>query len=155
MIMVIMSKLSSLRLFIGVVLLVGCASTQEPSPHRVGSSFGGPVWRGPLNPITSTASATAVVFDTTVTPIVPLPERLVVTCRFDQGVTILYQIQRIGSSTWRTMNGVGDVVPANTDAIYDYLIQGPSSRIEVVNGGTGPSTPEFNVAPVYDRPLAM
>ena len=82
-----------------------------------------------------------MAFDTTVTPVVPLPERLAVTCRFDQAVTILYQVQRIGDVTWRTMNGVGDAVPANTDAFLDYLIQGANSRIEVVNGGTGPSAP--------------
>jgi len=145
-------------LFALILGVLGCDPTAAPPPaHKVGSSFGGPVWRVPLNAIPSTASATTIVFDTTVTPVVPPPERLAVSCRFDQAVTLLYQIQRLGSVTWRTMNGTGagDAVPANTDAFYDYLVQGPNSRLEVVNGGTGPSTPELNVGPVYDRPLAQ
>jgi hypothetical protein len=143
-----------IKIVLCLFLFVGCATTQPAGPHKVGSSFGGPLFRAALNPVTGN-NATIIVFDSTVTPIIPAPERLLVTCRFDQAVTILYQVQRYGSSTWRTTNGSGDSAAANTDTFLDYLVLGPFSRIEVVTGSTGPSVAEINIGPVYDRPLAM
>lgn len=144
-------------LLLTVCILGACAPAEAPAPHRVGSSFGGPVFRVPLNAIPSTNGATTIVFDSTVTPIVPMPEKFVVSARFDQTVTVLYQIQRSGSATWRTVNGggAGDVYTAGNDFTVDYLVQGPNNRFEVVNGTPGPSTPEFNIAAIYDRGLAM
>ena len=143
-------------LFLSLFLGACVANPPKPEPGRVGSSFGGPVFRAPLNVVTGN-SATITVFDSTVVPVFPLPERLVVSCRFDQNVTVLYEVQRLGSVTWRTVNGggAGDVVTANQDTLFDYLVQGPNSRLQVVTGGTGPTTSEINIAPVYDRALAL
>lgn len=145
-------------LFLCALIVTGCAvrSGENPAePHKVGSSFGGPLFRAPLNPVTGN-NATIIIFDSTVTPIIPAPERYLVSCRFDQPVTILYQVQRFGSATWRTANGSGDAVAANTDTFLDYLVLGPFNRIEVVTQTTGPTTTvEINIAPIYDRPLAM
>ena len=141
-------------LLLVLALTLSCVTPTGSSPGRVGSTVGGPVFRAPLNPVTGN-NATVTVFDTTVAPVFPLPERLAVTCRFDQAVTILYQVERLGSSTWRTVNGSGDAVTANTDFFIDYLVQGPNNRIQVVTGSTGPTVAEINVAPIYDRPLAL
>jgi hypothetical protein len=144
-----------------LLLTLGCTAPpkpvpEAPTPGRVGSTIGGPIFRAPLNPVTGN-NATIIVLDTTNVPIFPKPERLVVSCRFDQQVTILYQVQRLGSVTWRTVNGngTGDVVSANTDTFIDYLVLGPNNRIEVVTGSTGPTVAEINIGPVYDRPLAF
>lgn len=145
------------KVLLCLFVLVGCTAhngTAPQEPHKVGSSFGGPMFRAALNPVTGN-SATIIVFDSTVTPIIPAPERLLVSCHFDQAVTVLYQVQRFGSSTWRTTNGSGDSAPANTETFLDYLVLGPYSRIEVVTGSTGPTVAEINIAPIYDRPLAM
>lgn len=84
-------------------------------------------------------------------------QHILVSCRFDQAVTVLYQIKRTGSSSWRTMNngGAGDVVGANTDFVRDYAILGPDSKVVIVTGATGPSTGELDVGLIFERPLGL
>lgn len=140
----------------------GCAHS-DPAPvahHKRGAltTSAGSVasWGPPLATVTGN-NATVTVFDTTASSVYRNVERVTISCFFDQAVTVLYQVRHAGSSTWRTMNGngAGDAVTASTGTVIDYLILGYDSRIQVVTGGTGPSTSELDIGLVYARPLAI
>lgn len=150
-----MLPMGKLALFL--VLMFGCIEpAQAPVPeHRVGATtqqFTTCV--PPLNPVTGN-SATIVVYDTTAQQGFK-SDRVMVSCRYDQAVTILFQGKRFDSSTWRTLNGSGDAVTANTDTLKDYLVQTANSRVEIVTGGTGPTTTvETDICLPYERSLGQ
>jgi hypothetical protein len=151
---------------IGILLLAvaalacgSCATTDGAAPaggHRRASIASANQWRGPLNAVTGN-NATIIVWDGTGMVASQPIERVMVSCYFDQAVTILFQVRHIGSATWRTINGSGsgDAVSASTPTVIDYLLLGSDNRIEVVTGGTGPTVSEVDVGLVFERPVAM
>lgn len=153
---------SSLRVLVfavaAIVGVAGCCGTSPPPRPRVGSTLEPSRWLLPLNTVTGN-NATVIIFDTTNAGQNPGPsvDRIVISCYFDQAVTLQYQVRHRGSSTWRTVNGngSGDTVSASTQTAIDFLILGYDSRVQVVTGGTGPSTAEVDIGLVYVRPLGM
>ncbi|HVZ88098.1 MAG TPA: hypothetical protein VHG72_14090 [Polyangia bacterium] len=148
-----MKRLLPLLAFV-IALSAGCTTTgQHLAPVGIGGSGIPNQWIAPANPVTGN-SATIVVFDSTATP--THADRIVVSCFFNQGVTVLYQVQHAGSATWRTTNGSGsgDTVTASTQTYLDYPIQGANTRVEVVTGSTGPTTSEVDIGLMYERTKA-
>lgn len=139
------------------LFIAGCGTMTSPAHHApvgIGGSGIPNQWLPPANPVTGN-SATIVVFDSTVTP--THADRVVVSCFFNQAVTVLYQVQHAGSATWRTTNGSGgsgDSVTASTQTYLDYQIQGANTRVEVVTGSTGPTTSEVDIGLMYERAKA-
>lgn len=145
-----------------LVLLTACAASNSPppTPGRVGSGIQqSTTCVPPLNPVT-VPDAGIVVYDTTVQQGFK-SDRVTVSCRYDQPVTILFQGKRFGSSTWRTLNGAGgapagESVSANTDTFKDYLVQTSNSRVKIVTGSTAPSTTvETDICLPFERSLGQ
>ena len=143
---------------IGLLLLalfaISCSEPAAPVERPVGIGGGGipNQWLAPLNPILAGDAgigATAIVFDTTVTP--SHADRIVVSGFLNQAVTVLYRVKHNGSSTWRTVNGVGDAILANAQTAWEYLVQGANSQVEIVAGGTAPTTAEVDIGVIYER----
>ena len=133
------------------LLAISCAEPAPPAHPVVGIGGGGipNQWLGPLNPVTGN-SATIVVFDTTATP--SHADRLMVSGFFNQAVTILYQVEHVGSVTWRTANGAGDAITARTHRPHGNMwCTGANSRVEIVTGSTGPTTSEVDIGVMYER----
>lgn len=170
------------------LFIVGCGDNlspagRAPGPQFVGASLGDTdqviKWVPAANlPTLTVASSTVILLDTsggdTVRQRWTTAHRFLVSMRCDQPTTLLYQIKRTASSTWRTMNGyasgsgctsgcagggspgsgLGDTVPANCDAACDYLVLGPDSRLQVVTT-TAPSTCEVDVGYYPRREAGM
>src|SRR5450631_3261384 len=132
-----------LPIFALLTLLVGgCASVPTTPPdHRVvGATATDVEWLpGSSIPAITGNNATIVLFSMTngravVTPgITTTVNRVAVSVRCDQPITLLYQVNRSsGGGTFRTMdgNGSGTSLLANVDSVIDYLVLGPNSRIE-------------------------
>lgn len=130
-------------------------SPPEPAKHRMGADFSPNVYWLPNVTAVAGNNATITVFDSTLG--YPNVQRVMVSGYYDQAVTVLYRIKNSGSSTWRTANGSGsgDAVTASTVFVTDYFMLGPSNQIQVVTGGTGPTTSETSVGLVYERTLGM
>jgi hypothetical protein len=112
------------------------------------------VWAPPLAAVTGN-NATITVYDTTAGSAgYGQPQRLVVSSFFDQVVTVLVRVKHAGSSSWRTVNGSGDATTASTVFVKDYMVEAPNVQIQVVTGGTGPTTSEIDVGVVPVRGLA-
>jgi hypothetical protein len=156
-------------LAIAMLALLGCATTPTtPTPppgHRVGATSGDVEWlpASSIPAITGT-NATVILWSmangraATTPGLTTTVNRIGVSIRVDQPVTILYQVSRSsGGGTWRTMNnnGNGDSVLANTDTFIDYLIMGPASRLEIVTGSPGPSAVELDLGLFVDRQPAI
>jgi hypothetical protein len=153
----------SLMLAVSAALAVGSGCTEKPEPaRRLGAVTSSNIqWLTSIPTITGN-NATIKLFDTTggsnsnrkgFTHV----QRILGSLRCDQAITLLYQVLRTGSTTWRTMNGSGsgDAITASTDTAIDYLVLGPDSRLEAVTGGTGPSSCEVDVGLYTDRTPGM
>lgn len=124
------------------------------------------------------ASTDYIVYDTTqggtVRQRANYVDRIPVSVRCNQAVTLKYQTLATSSSTWRTRNGysgaapsgscvettglgsgLGFTVPASTDVYCDFLVQGPDSRIVVTTGGTPPTSCEVDVRLNFTPDLSM
>jgi hypothetical protein len=156
---------SAILATLAILAFAGCATAPTaptaPPGHRVGATSGDVEWlpASSIPAITGT-SATIVLFSMTNGRAVTTPgltttvNRVGVSVRCDQPVTLLYQVERSsGGAVFRTMNGngSGDSVLANTDTFIDYLIMGPTSRIEAVTGSPGPSACETDIGLFVDR----
>lgn len=153
-------NLRRIAVFCLALALSACATSGTSSPaaggHKFGSIASANQWRAPLNAVTGN-NATVLVWDGTGASATQPVERVMVSCFFDQPVTILFQVRHVGSATWRTINGngSGDVVAASTPTVIDYLMLGSENRIQVVTGGTGPTVSEVDIGLIFARPLAM
>jgi hypothetical protein len=146
-----------------LTLLGGCAGSPLPPPDhgRVGATSVDVEWLpGSSIPAITGTNSTIVLFSmvngraATTPGLTTTVNRIGVSIRCDQPVTLLYQINRSsGGGTWRTLNnnGAGDSILAATDSVIDYLVMGPTSRIEVVTGSPGPSACEADVGLFVDR----
>jgi hypothetical protein len=162
------------RIFLLVALLASCAypsgSCPDPAVAPV-KKFGASstltgnqgTWVTTGFPTITAPSTTYIVFSTTsqgdtVRGRYPGLERVALRARFDQATTILYQtLAAAPATTWRTLNGSGsgDSLAAGTDYAVDFLVLGPDVRLEVVTGGTPPTTQEISTRLSNDRALGM
>lgn len=159
----------SMRRFLRVLPLfavfVGCAASHpQPTPHRFGdvSSNGTPpIWI--TIPTITGNTATITLFDTTnggkqIKQYPRLQRLLVAGSCTDQAITINYQFQVPGSSTWLLGAGSAASVsyPSGTTATEtDFLAQGSEARIQAVTGGTGPTACNIGLALFETRELGQ
>jgi hypothetical protein len=153
-----MKLFRALGLLALVVSIGACCPCMAPPPatpsHRVGGADPNTdpaIWQVPPVAVTGN-TATITIFDTGAVAGKYLTlNRILFRGLYDQAVTVLYQVQTQGSTTWSTMNnaGAGDSVPANSPAFIDYLVQGPRSRVQVVTGATGPTVSETAYGLIY------
>jgi hypothetical protein len=168
------------KLFL-LLLLVGCA--EAPPPSSMGATSQDMNWvPGGIIPVITGSNALIVLVKVNGGRSVMAGgtvNRIFVSLRCDQPVTLLFQVNRSsgGGTVWRTLNGwnsgdpvqghpagctdaspgrgLGDTVAANTDVSCDYLVLGANSRVEVMTGSPGPTACEVDLGLFVDRAPGM
>jgi hypothetical protein len=165
-----MKRILTLLALTAALVGAGCREAAPP-PHAVMASTtpGGQgycVWQSQSSiPALAGNNQTITAFDSTMGGTArgayDFLQRIMFTANVDHDVTVNYDIQLGTSTTWVRAAGTnasttftGGTTTTGTSEI-DFLVQGNESRIQVVTGGTGPTSTKPAIRLCYVRDLAQ